>query len=97
MAVMAEGDGPSTERMPTAPVAPNCGGGNRLPVRHVDHQRDGAAMREEDMLDLVARSRDDRVLIERDRLSFGRQQIEVRWRQCCQKAVSHSAGTRHCR
>jgi hypothetical protein len=32
-----------------------------MPVRHVDHQRDGAAMREEDMLDLVARSREDRI------------------------------------
>jgi len=29
------------------------------------------------MLDLVTRSREDRFLIERDRLQFGRQQIEV--------------------
>ena len=65
---MAEGDGPSTESNAYCPLAPDCGGGNRLSVRHVDHQRDGAAMREEDMLDLVTRSRKDRVLIERDRL-----------------------------
>jgi hypothetical protein len=52
-------------------------------------------MREEDMLDLVTRSREDRVLIERDPLEFGRQQTEVRWRQCCQKAVTNSAGARH--
>ncbi len=38
-------------------------------------------MREQDMLDLVARSHKDRVLIERDRLQLGRQQIKVRGRQ----------------
>lgn len=41
--------------------------------------------------DLVARSREDRVLIERDRLKLGREQTEVRRRQCCQKAVTNSA------
>ena len=54
-------------------------------------------MREEDMLDLVARSREDRILVGCDLLQIRRQQIEVRWRQRCQKAVTNSAGTRHCR
>ncbi|HWX61613.1 hypothetical protein [Bradyrhizobium sp.] len=48
------------------------------------------------MLDLVAGSRNDRVLIERDRLQFGRQQFEIRRRQRCQEAVGNSAGRRHC-
>jgi hypothetical protein len=38
-------------------------------------------MREKDVLDLAPRSREDRVLIERDRLQLGRQQIKVRGRQ----------------
>jgi len=42
---------------------PDYGGGNRLPIPHVDHQRDGAAMRKEDTLDLVIRSREDGILI----------------------------------
>ena len=62
------------------PIAPDCGDGNCLPVRHLDHQRDGAAMREEDVLDRVARLRDDRVLIERDHLELGPQQIKIRCR-----------------
>jgi hypothetical protein len=47
------------------------------------------------MLDLVTRSREDRVAIERDRLLLGRQKVEVRRRQCCQQTVTYSAGTRH--
>ena len=38
-------------------------------------------MREKDVLDLAPRSREDGVLIERDRLQLGRQQIKVRGRQ----------------
>lgn len=35
------------------------------------------------MLDLVTRLREDRVLIERDRLQLGRQKVEVRrWQGC---------------
>jgi hypothetical protein len=48
--------------------APQSGGSNRLSVGHVDHQRDRAAVREEDMLDPVTRSREDCILIERERL-----------------------------
>jgi hypothetical protein len=49
-------------------LAPDCSGGDRLPVRRVDHHRNGAAMREEDVLGLVTRPREDRVPIERDHL-----------------------------
>jgi hypothetical protein len=47
------------------------------------------------MLDLATRSRQNHVLIERDPLQLGRQQIEVRGWQCCQKAVTNWAGTPH--
>jgi hypothetical protein len=77
-------------------LASDGGGGNRLPVRHIDHQRDGAAIGEEDMLNLVTRLCEDRVLTECHLFQFGRQQIEVRARKCCQKAVTSSVGTRHC-
>lgn len=50
------------------PLAPDRGGGNRLPVSHVDHQRDGAAIRKEDMLDLVTRSREDSIVLKRNPL-----------------------------
>jgi hypothetical protein len=88
---MAEGDGPSTDGLPTVP---DYRGGNRLPVR-VDHQRDGSAMSEEVMLDGVTRSREDLVLVERDRLQPGRQQINIRGQQCCKKTVTNSDGARH--
>jgi hypothetical protein len=68
MAVTAEGDGPSTERMPTAPSRPTAAVATVCPVSHVDHQRDGAAMGEEDVLDPVTGLREHLVLIERDRL-----------------------------
>ena len=43
-------------------------GGSAADASLVDHHRDGAAIWEQDMLDPVTRSRDDRLLIERDRL-----------------------------
>ena len=46
------------------PTAPNRSRGNRLPVRHLDHQRDGAVMRKEHIADLVTCSHQNRVLIE---------------------------------
>ena len=79
------------------PFAPDCGDGNRLPIRHVDHERDDAAMREDDMLDLVPLSRQQRILIECDPLQIRREQSEIPCRQCCQKAVADSASMRHCR
>ena len=54
-------------------LAPNRGGRNRLSVRHVDHQGNGATMRKEDMLDRLTRARQNRALLERDRLKFARQ------------------------
>ena len=76
--------------------APDGGDGNRLPIRHVDHERDRAAMREEDVLDGVTRSRNDRVLVECNHLKLGPQQVKVRCRQCCKKAITHSRRRRHC-
>src|SRR5262249_39962456 len=78
------------------PLAPNCGDGNRMPVRHLDHQRDRTAMRKKDMLDRVARPRNNRVLIERDQLELGLQQLEIRCRQCCKKAITHYRRRCHC-
>lgn len=52
-------------------------------------------MREEDVVDLITGSRQDRILIERDRLELGTQQIQVRCRQCCEKAITISAGSTH--
>ena len=78
------------------PFAPDCGDGNRMPIRHVDHQRDRAAIREEDVLDRVTRPRNNRVLIERDHLKLGPQQIKIRCRQSCKKAITHSSRRRHC-
>jgi hypothetical protein len=75
--------------------APDCGDGNRLPIRHIDHQRDGAAIREEDVFDGITRPRNDRVLIERNHLKLGPQQVKVRCRQCCKKAITHSRRRRH--
>ena len=49
------------------------------------------------MLDRVTRPRENRILMECDRLQLGRQQIEARWRKCCEKAVPNSGGTRHTR
>ena len=92
---MVGGEGPNTESMPTAPSRPIGGDANCTPVRHVDHQRDGAAMREEDVFDRVTRPRNDRVLIERDHLELRPQQIEVRCRQCCKKAITCSGRRRH--
>lgn len=48
-------------------------------------------MWKENLVDLVTRSRDDRVLLERDGLQFGPQKIEVRRRQCCEKAITDCA------
>src|SRR6185436_5243742 len=78
------------------PFAPDCGDGNRLAIRHVDHERDRAAMREEDVLDGVTGSRNDRVLVECNHLKLGPQQVKVRCRQCCKKAITHSRKRRHC-
>ncbi|WP_244546999.1 hypothetical protein [Bradyrhizobium sp. Gha] len=47
------------------------------------------------MVDWVTLSRDHCVLIERNRLQRGRQQIEVSRRQRCQKAVTDCADARH--
>ncbi|MGY4284858.1 hypothetical protein ACVWXO_004078 [Bradyrhizobium sp. LM2.7] len=47
------------------------------------------------MLDRVTRSREDLVLVERDRLQPGRQQINIRWQQCCKKAVINSDAAGH--
>ena len=73
-------------------LAPDCGGGNRLSRSPCRSSARWRRLREEDMLDLVTRSRKDRVLIERDRLQLGHQQIEVRCRQRCQKAVTFPPG-----
>jgi hypothetical protein len=62
------------------PFAPDGGDGNCTPIRHIDHQRDGAAIGEEHVFDRVARPRNDRVLIKRDHLELWLQQIEVRCR-----------------
>src|SRR4051795_9873116 len=68
-----------------------------MSIRHVDHQRDGAAMREVDVRDGVTRPRQQRILIERDHLELGPQQIKVRCRQGGKKAITHSRRRRHCR
>ena len=78
------------------PFAPDRGDGNCMPVRHVDHQRDGATIREEHVFDRVARPRNGHVLIERDHLELGLQQVEIRCRQCCKKAITYCPGARHC-
>ena len=52
-------------------------------------------MREEEMLDRVTRSREDLVLVERDHLQPGRQQINICGQQCCKKAVTNSDGACH--
>jgi len=67
-AVMAEGDGPSTESMPTAPSRPMTAVATVSPFAMSIISEMAPLFREEDMLDLVTRSREDRVLIERDRL-----------------------------
>ena len=47
------------------------------------------------MLHLVTRSHEDRVLIERDPFQLGRQQSNIRRRQCCKKAITNSDGACH--
>ena len=77
------------------PFAPDGGDGNCTPIRHIDHQRDGAAIGEEHVFDRVARPRNDRILIKRDHLELWLQQIEVRCRQRCKKAITYSGRRRH--
>jgi hypothetical protein len=66
-----------------------------VPVRHVDHQGDRAAVGKDDVIDIVTRLRKDRILIERDHLKFGLEQIELRCRQCRKKAIAHSSARLH--
>ncbi len=54
-------------------------------------------MGKEDIIDLVAGSRQDRILIKRDRFQVRPEQIEIRCRQCCEKAITDPAGEPHWR
>ncbi|MGY4420057.1 hypothetical protein ACVWY2_002482 [Bradyrhizobium sp. JR6.1] len=63
----------------------------------VDHQQDRAAVRKEDVVDLVTGARQDRILFERDSLKFRFQEVQIRRRQCREKAITSSAGNAHLR